>query len=148
MERPKKSYGNTRVDFEVYHSFAQIPGEFESLFDEAAKESVFFAEEWFRRSIEHFLRAPQSLRIFAAKIDGIPIALLFVVETPLTQKAPWLKRSVLSSCTISQSFRSSLVCSTHCDVVELLIALTRYLCLLYTSPSPRDATLSRMPSSA
>ena len=25
---------------------------------------------------------------------------------------------------------------------------TRYICLLYTSPSPRDATLSRMPSSA
>ena len=24
----------------------------------------------------------------------------------------------------------------------------RYICLLYTSPSPRDATLSRMPSSA
>ena len=24
----------------------------------------------------------------------------------------------------------------------------RYPCLLYTSPSPRDATLSRMPSSA
>ena len=24
----------------------------------------------------------------------------------------------------------------------------KYLCLLYTSPSPRDATLSRMPSSA
>ena len=23
-----------------------------------------------------------------------------------------------------------------------------YICLLYTSPSPRDATLSRMPSSA
>ena len=27
-------------------------------------------------------------------------------------------------------------------------ALRRYPCLLYTSPSPRDATLSRMPSSA
>ena len=26
--------------------------------------------------------------------------------------------------------------------------LDRYTCLLYTSPSPRDATLSRMPSSA
>ena len=26
--------------------------------------------------------------------------------------------------------------------------LTPYSCLLYTSPSPRDATLSRMPSSA
>ena len=28
------------------------------------------------------------------------------------------------------------------------IFLTSYSCLLYTSPSPRDATLSRMPSSA
>ena len=26
--------------------------------------------------------------------------------------------------------------------------LNHYTCLLYTSPSPRDATLSRMPSSA
>ena len=33
--------------------------------------------------------------------------------------------------------------------VENMICLTRYYnCLLYTSPSPRDATLSRMPSSA
>ena len=30
----------------------------------------------------------------------------------------------------------------------LLIVCTYRLCLLYTSPSPRDATLSRMPSSA
>ena len=28
------------------------------------------------------------------------------------------------------------------------VRLLPYLCLLYTSPSPRDATLSRMPSSA
>ena len=28
------------------------------------------------------------------------------------------------------------------------IGLQYYICLLYTSPSPRDATLSRMPSSA
>ena len=27
-------------------------------------------------------------------------------------------------------------------------AVDYYICLLYTSPSPRDATLSRMPSSA
>ena len=31
----------------------------------------------------------------------------------------------------------------HMDGVDKM-----YLCLLYTSPSPRDATLSRMPSSA
>ena len=29
-----------------------------------------------------------------------------------------------------------------------IAALACYICLLYTSPSPRDATLSRMPSSA
>ena len=28
------------------------------------------------------------------------------------------------------------------------IVIQNYSCLLYTSPSPRDATLSRMPSSA
>ena len=29
-----------------------------------------------------------------------------------------------------------------------ILILSFYSCLLYTSPSPRDATLSRMPSSA
>ena len=33
------------------------------------------------------------------------------------------------------------------DEIKHDLALT-YICLLYTSPSPRDATLSRMPSSA
>ena len=32
--------------------------------------------------------------------------------------------------------------------LELLAAARGIACLLYTSPSPRDATLSRMPSSA
>ena len=31
---------------------------------------------------------------------------------------------------------------------ELEVTVDYYICLLYTSPSPRDATLSRMPSSA
>ena len=30
----------------------------------------------------------------------------------------------------------------------MVIFVSLYTCLLYTSPSPRDATLSRMPSSA
>ena len=37
----------------------------------------------------------------------------------------------------------------HCRHVVLdADAISAYSCLLYTSPSPRDATLSRMPSSA
>ena len=31
---------------------------------------------------------------------------------------------------------------------QLHLGIYYYCCLLYTSPSPRDATLSRMPSSA
>ena len=34
-----------------------------------------------------------------------------------------------------------------CTSIELAVDLYKN-CLLYTSPSPRDATLSRMPSSA
>ena len=37
--------------------------------------------------------------------------------------------------------------AAHAAAGELNLPLYRY-CLLYTSPSPRDATLSRMPSSA
>ena len=32
--------------------------------------------------------------------------------------------------------------------VDLAVVGVVFVCLLYTSPSPRDATLSRMPSSA
>ena len=43
--------------------------------------------------------------------------------------------------------------SYHAPIDEVvdasdLIVLPGMICLLYTSPSPRDATLSRMPSSA
>ena len=34
------------------------------------------------------------------------------------------------------------------NVKEVIMAVSPTICLLYTSPSPRDATLSRMPSSA
>ena len=34
------------------------------------------------------------------------------------------------------------------EMVSERFPSVRYYCLLYTSPSPRDATLSRMPSSA
>ena len=34
------------------------------------------------------------------------------------------------------------------EIAKLNSDINDYACLLYTSPSPRDATLSRMPSSA
>ena len=36
----------------------------------------------------------------------------------------------------------------HLDVLSNNIANAKTTCLLYTSPSPRDGLLSRMPSSA
>ena len=36
----------------------------------------------------------------------------------------------------------------YSDLNEILINAQQYFCLLYTSPSPRDRTRSRMPSSA
>ena len=50
-------------------------------------------------------------------------------------------------------FLTTIVCSGgrfsgHFKVSNVEIVTRREHCLLYTSPSPRDATLSRMPSSA
>ena len=36
----------------------------------------------------------------------------------------------------------------HCDRISVTINEDNSVCLLYTSPSPRDRSLSRMPSSA
>ena len=36
----------------------------------------------------------------------------------------------------------------NAEVIQIDLPEELYCCLLYTSPSPRDATLSRMPSSA
>ena len=46
-------------------------------------------------------------------------------------------------------YRQQEICQTNRIVEEEVIEkIVGYRCLLYTSPSPRDATLSRMPSSA
>ena len=51
--------------------------------------------------------------------------------------------------TVSKSDPSDIERLTGADIQELNVFRIRMLsCLLYTSPSPRDATLSRMPSSA
>ena len=45
---------------------------------------------------------------------------------------------------VSETFRTR----DPCDIFSKIFNNCTYTCLLYTSPSPRDATLSRMPSSA
>ena len=49
---------------------------------------------------------------------------------------------------MSDSVGQSLSAVVGLGLMGLIIAMVIQVCLLYTSPSPRDATLSRMPSSA
>mgnify|MGYP003310762969 CR=1 FL=1 len=53
--------------------------------------------------------------------------------------------TIVSEETTDQSIGGGLEVHTTTTVEEVTESVT---CLLYTSPSPRDATLSRMPSSA
>ena len=52
-----------------------------------------------------------------------------------------------SSSSHNNNFAISLK-SKNVDVDKLLPMAKQWICLLYTSPSPRDRSLSRMPSSA
>ena len=56
---------------------------------------------------------------------------------------PNLRRAQLLEHAISAFADAGIERAAHADV-----AARAKVCLLYTSPSPRDATLSRMPSSA
>ena len=47
---------------------------------------------------------------------------------------------------VDEFYRSALGMQNHLAKADF--DTDQYSCLLYTSPSPRDATLSRMPSSA
>ena len=65
-----------------------------------------------------------------------------------------LEEAITRSNTVAECLSYSMkVCASLVSVREfrqhvLRLLARMYSCLLYTSPSPRDATLSRMPSSA
>ena len=64
----------------------------------------------------------------------------------------WLQKTEPSTTGVSFEYDSTAVTGIVVDGQSVLGRAVNtggiYICLLYTSPSPRDATLSRMPSSA
>ena len=112
---------------------------------------------WFKRDLRLADHAPM-----AATIDrGEPLLLVYIVEPALLRDPHYRGRHwhfIAQSLQAMNSELAMLGAQIHIlegEPVSLLNTLHQsqpishlYSCLLYTSPSPRDATLSRMPSSA
>ena len=91
---------------------------------------------------------PVSSRVLVSSIlfpdrvgrPGLFAGLPFLCSAPSCARSPEACRRVLVSLHFTRPARSVRDCLKRADLPSS--------CLLYTSPSPRDATLSRMPSSA
>ena len=91
--------------------------------------------------LSNFLGKPGS-----SSMGGIPFS-EYVLRQQLHRDAEI--KATLKACSLIEKSPelSHFVCDTSGSICELVNPSDKN-CLLYTSPSPRDATLSRMPSSA
>ena len=86
-----------------------------------------------------------------ALIAGLGVAIVtgplgcFVIWRRLSYFGDTLAHSALLGVTLAYTMELNIAFSVF--IISSLIALI-LICLLYTSPSPRDGLLSRMPSSA
>ena len=87
--------------------------------------------------------ANQHLAKIAKQLD-LPVA----PREEVVDKAKTLMPQVQDGASFDQAYAASQVKTTQEAIEQLQQAAQTTDCLLYTSPSPRDATLSRMPSSA
>ena len=78
---------------------------------------------------------------------GCILAHSLSVENHRIAKGTVLDESLIAELA-SAGYRELTVARIDADDVDENSAAQSLACLLYTSPSPRDATLSRMPSSA
>ena len=94
----------------------------------------FMKEYEIMQSIDH----ANIVRLYGVVLDGEQIMLI-------TELAPL--RSLLE-CLKEPSLRSIFTVPCLANFAAQICSGMQYLCLLYTSPSPRDLSTSRMPSSA
>ena len=85
-------------------------------------------------------------RISGAQLNGISYLLGTMHVKPLGKKHNWQERYI-NYIDLCEIFATEIPLD-KIDVTLLGKSSQLEDCLLYTSPSPRDATLSRMPSSA
>ena len=68
--------------------------------------------------------------------------------TPKNLNYWWTFGGILTFCLITQIVTGIVLAMHYVAHADLAFASVEHICLLYTSPSPRDTILSRMPSSA
>ena len=96
-----------------------------------------------------------SLRSTISNSEDVDVAVLLLQQADSRLEVMVLDAEVLLAHTFDDVSATACRCSTKSFTTSWMIAqqsrthpLYDKSCLLYTSPSPRDATLSRMPSSA
>ena len=120
-----------------------------------------FSESWLREIIDLKLSSNQlshKLTMIGHELDGISkdglsIQGIIIAEIVDFKKHPNADRLSLCNVNIGSSKIIEVVCgapNVQRGLKTAFASVGQILpnCLLYTSPSPRDATLSRMPSSA
>ena len=80
----------------------------------------------------------------------MPVPVLYEGQVgSLDELLAWVKPSLYKTGDWAEALANAAIRSgSRPDIVEKQTEDSDLACLLYTSPSPRDATLSRMPSSA
>ena len=117
-----------RVDSYGYVGYETSP-----LFDSLiAKIITYSSEDNFKQAIKRNYRS-----LCEFKIDGVPTNLDLLKNILINQD---FKNNKVHTNFFENNIVTLTSVKTHSDLSDI--------CLLYTSPSPRDATLSRMPSSA
>ena len=111
--------------------------------DNKSIEAFDMIQSCYRRNLSKFYLTEPPALIFSELVNSIDLlrhSLALSNTTPLKEVISSFAVKVAFS--VYEAFRDANVqgalSASHLDL----------LCLLYTSPSPRDATLSRMPSSA
>ena len=93
-------------------------------------------------------RLPATLElVLVSAIIALLVGIAAGVYTGIKRDG-WLSKTILSTSLVGVSLPTFII---GIALIYLFAVTLRWLpssCLLYTSPSPRDATLSRMPSSA
>ena len=130
----------------------QDPNNCSVMYDEGYFEIKYYPEEDFVRIIDNDTCSVYTLTHYDTPLEISEMtdlkSLLDYIESNLEiSLLEWIKCLLADRNIYTGKLMNIYRNEDHC-LIEALNGNTYYICLLYTSPSPRDRTRSRMPSSA